>query len=277
MSVAQRIVQVALHAWVLGFMVSALPAADRLWVQPIAPEWVPPGPFSPITHALGTWLPVAAVWPMVGALLVLAMLGLWGRSTWWSALLLWVFYMNLTGRAWMGGSGGQQLMANLLLWNVPLLAGSRKKVGSSMLEGLGLWMMRAQLLLAYGITALHKLTGTLWTSGEALGVVVGDEAFGPAALLQWPVMARLLTWCVFGFQFLFPLLIWWRPFRPWLLGFGVLFHLGTAVWMDIPEMGLAFVAAYSVWVPEEAATRSMERFRAAWRSNLGLPLVRTVR
>jgi hypothetical protein len=249
MNAAYRFVQIALHAWVLGFMVTALPMADALWVNAWSPTWVPPGAMVGVTHALGTWLPRSAAWALAGVVLVLGLWGLLGRLRWWGAVVLWWSYLNLMNCAWMAGSGGQQLMANLLLWNVFLLAGSRMEGGSPRLEGLGLWMMRAQLLLAYGVTALHKLTGTMWTTGQALGVVVGDEAFGPLALVQWPQLAQLLSWGVLGVQLLFPLLIWWRPIRPWVLGLGVLFHLATAVWLDIPEMGLAFVAAYSVWMP----------------------------
>lgn len=256
MNTALRLVQVALHVWVVGFVLSTLPVATALWVEPLAPAWVPPGPFTPLTHALGTWLPGAAAWPIAGAALVLAVLGLAGRLRWWGALLLWVCYMNLMHRAWMAGSGGQQLMGILLFWNIPLLAGWRS--GSVVAKGLvqlGWWMMRVQVLLAYAVTALHKLDGTLWPAGHALGVVVGDEAFGPVALLQWSTLTQFLTWAVLTFQLVFPLLIWVRRLRPWLLAFGVLFHLGTAFWMDIPEMGLAFVAAYSLWLPDTWAQR----------------------
>ncbi len=256
MNAALRVAQVALHLWVLGFMLSALPMAASLWVMPLSPKWVPPGPFPLVTHALGTWLPGAMAWPLVGMVLVLALLGAMGRLRWWGALLLWLGYMNLVQRAWMAGSGGQQLMANLLLWNVPLLAGARSGAPDThVLSQLGWWMMRVQLLLAYALTALHKLGGTLWPAGTAVGVVAGDEAFGPLALLQWPLLAHGLTWGVLGFQLLFPLLIWSRMVRPWLLSFGVLFHLGTALWMDIPEMGMAFIAAYGLWLPEEWAQR----------------------
>lgn len=262
MNAALRAAQVALHAWVLGFVLSALPVATTLWVAPLAPPWVPPGPFAPLTHALGTWLPAIAAWPVVVAVLVLSVLGVLGRLRWWAALLLWVGYVNLMHRAWMAGSGGQQLMANLLLWNVPLLAGVQAgSARGAWLVPLGLWMMRVQLLLAYGVTAVHKLGGTLWPTGRALGVVVGDEAFGPDALLQWPLLAQGLTWGVLALQVLFPVLIWWRGLRPWLLGCGALFHLGTALWMDIPEMGLAFVAAYGLWLPEEWAQRAWARLR----------------
>ena len=259
MNASVRVAQIVLHLWVLGFVLTALPVATTLWVMPLAPQWVPPGPFPLLTHALGTWLPGVMGWPIAGGVLVLATLGSLGRLRWWGALLLWLGYMNLMQRAWMAGSGGQQLMANLLLWNVPLLAGAKAGgVNTGVFAQLGWWMMRVQLLLAYGVTALHKLGGTLWPVGTALEVVAGDEAFGPVALLQWPNLAHALTWSLLCFQLLFPVLIWSRMLRMWLLAFGAVFHLGTALWMDLPEMGLAFVAAYGLWLPEEWALRVLE-------------------
>ena len=68
-----------------------------------------------------------------------------------------------------------------------------------------------------------------------------------------PVLAVALTYSVLLFQLTFPFAVWWRRTRvPWML-FGIAFHLGTALWMDIPEMGLAFIVAYASWLDEKEA------------------------
>ena len=61
-----RLFQIAVHVWVLGFVASGLPVAEWLWLHPVSPEWVPPGPLRHLTHlfAMGLreeWVPLGLV------------------------------------------------------------------------------------------------------------------------------------------------------------------------------------------------------------------------
>ena len=242
-----RLFQLALHGWVLAFLISALPAMGDLWLAPISPPVLPSGPFTVLTHALGLWLPRMAVFPMVALAIGLCLTALFRPTRWWSAALIWVVYVNLMHSAWLAGSGGQQLVANLLFWNILLSLPTTSAIGT-WFSTAAFWMIRGQLLLAYAVTGMHKLTGHHWIDGTSLGIVATDAAFGPSWMAAVPVLAQFITWCVLVFQFTFPLAVWFRPTRlPWM-AFGAIFHVGTAVWMDIPEMGFAFLAAYPIWL-----------------------------
>jgi len=249
-----RIFRTALLLWVLGFTLSGLPHAERLWVHPVSPAWLPPGPLKHITHAFSTWFPEMLILPAALLLVALCLFGLLRGPRWWIFPLVWFLYANLMNRAWLAGSGGQQLMANLLFWNI-FLALPAKAVGPlrTWLHASAFWIVRLQLLLAYTATGLHKLTGTHWVDGTAMGIVATDPAFGPAWVAGLPMLAKMATWAVLVFQLTFPIAVWFRRTRvPWLLA-GIVFHLGTAIWLDIPEMGLAFIAAYTIWLSEEEA------------------------
>ena len=262
---AVRLFQLGIHLWLLGFLLTALPAFGELWLHPISPALHPPGPFTRLTHALGSWLPQVAVLPGVVIAIVLCVRGLFRPARWWSAAGLWFIFVNLMHTAWSAGSGGQQLMANLLFWNI-LLGTPRNGPHTVWLSTLGLWVIRGQLLLAYAVTGIHKLTGHHWTDGTALGIVATDPAFGPAWIATMPALAAVLTYSVLLFQLTFPLAVWWRRTRlPWML-FGIVFHLGTALWMDIPEMGLAFIVAYAIWLSEEEAGRLLTPWDKALRT-----------
>jgi hypothetical protein len=251
-STSVRLFQLGVHLWLLGFLLSALPAMGDLWLHPISPVLHPPGPFTPLTHALGSWLPQVAVLPGVAIAIVLCLRGLFRPARWWSAAALWFIFVNLMHTAWMAGSGGQQLMANLLFWNI-LLSLPLSGLLTEWLSTLAFWVIRGQLLLAYAVTGLHKLSGEHWTDGTALGIVATDPAFGPPWIATVPALAAVLTVSVLLFQLTVPFAVWWRRTRlPWML-FGIAFHLGTALWMDIPEMGLAFIVAYAIWLDEKEA------------------------
>lgn len=259
---AIRLFQRAVLLWLLGFMLSTLPSAERLWDAPVSPAWIPPGPLSHITHALCGDGHRTLSMLAVAIVLMLAVWQLVARARWWAWAVIGLLFLNIMNRAWMAGSGGQQLMANVLLWSVLLASPSDRA------RFLGLWAIRLQVLLAYLATALHKLTGTHWLDGTALGIAATDQAFGPAWIASFPSAARLVTWGLLFFQLSFPIAIWFRALRlPWML-FGIAFHLGTAVWMDIPEMGLAFVACYAIWLDDERAARVIRLGRRSERASM---------
>lgn len=248
--------QRTLHLWVLLFLLSALPVADLLWFDPIAPVLPYTGWRYHLVHPFGSVLPGSAA-PLVLALaLVLALRSLFRPSRWWSALLLWLSYTALMHLAFMASSGGQQLISNLLFWNI-LLSVQAPSI-ATWARPSAFWVIRLQLLLTYLATGLHKLTGTHWPDGTAMGIVATDHAFGPLWLADFPLLATAMTWAVLLFQFTFPIAVWWSRTRwPWML-FGVLFHLGTALWMGIPEMAFAFLVAYTIWL----SSNEVERLRA---------------
>ncbi len=240
----------AVPAWLLGFLLSGLSEAEWLWLHPVSPPWFPPGPLRYATHALCGEVPEPVVVLVLALALALAGWQLIARPRWWAWALIWFLFTNLMNRAWLSGSGGQQLMSNALFWGVFLAAGSER------LRFIGLWAIRLQLLLAYAATGLHKLTGAHWIDGTALGIAATDQAFGPAWLASFPLLCTLATWMILAFQLTFPLAIWFRRLRLlWLIG-GALFHLATTVWMDIPEMGLAFIACYPIWCDGSVAKQA---------------------
>ncbi|MBL0036662.1 MAG: hypothetical protein IPP26_13090 [Flavobacteriales bacterium] len=63
----------------------------------------------------------------------------------------------------------------------------------------------------------------------------------------------MITWALLAFQFTFPIAVWFNRTKLPFMAFGGLFHLGTALWMGIPEMAFAFIACYAIWLDEGEA------------------------
>lgn len=246
--------------WVIGFICSAYWGLDALNAMGRSPLFAPPGPLKYLTHAvalLPDGMDDLAVLVAVPLLLILCLRDLLRAPHWWSAVLIWFIYTNLMNRAWLAGSGGQQLIANLLFWNI-FLCGKKTRAGGHQPSGwafAAFWILRLQLLIAYLATGLHKLTGTHWLDGTAMGMVATDPAFGPTWIADHALVALLSTWAVLLFQITFPIAFWFRRTRYVWMFFGILFHVGTALWMDIPEMGLAFIAAYAIWFDDQDVER----------------------
>jgi hypothetical protein len=238
----------AIHAWLVLFLLSCLPVLDELWLKPISPDLPAPSVAGIFTHVFNGW----AEGFEEAALAVLFLLSVHQllrpkRSVF--SVLIWILFTSLMNKAWLASSGGQQLISNMLFWLIFLPDPAR----SSFTTSIGLaafWIIRLQLLLAYAATALHKLTGDLWLSGDAIAVIASDPLYGPEWLLQWPLVMIVITWAALLFQITFPLAVWWpRTKIPWMIA-GVIFHLVTAFVFRIPEMALAFVLCYTIWLDE---------------------------
>lgn len=236
----------ALHVWLIGFILTSLPAMEELWSDPISPALPAPGFARSFTHAFNSW---AEGWEVVGVaiLLFLATFQLLRRSDLVLSVMIWALFTSLMNKAWLASSGGQQLISNMLFWLI-FLPEPRKGEHPSVIGTAAFWIVRLQLLIAYVATAMHKMTGDLWISGDAIAVVVSDPLYGPQWLLRWPVVMMLLTWSTLLFQITFPIAIWFQRTRiPWMIA-GILFHVVTAIIFQIPEMAFAFILCYPIWM-----------------------------
>lgn len=249
-----RFLQRSVHLWLFGYLLSALPASEWLWGHPAVPALpAPPGPLAFLAHAFSTWLPSALAVPAFFLLLVLALRGVFMASHWWLTAIVWVLFTSLTNFAWLTATGGHHLISNVLFWMI-LLPAKEPDVASgpvvpfrSVLHAVGFWIIRLQLLLAYAVTGIQKLTGSYWLEGEAVGIVATDADYGPAWLALWPWLGGLVNYGVLLFQLTFPLAVWWRSTRSVWMWAGVIFHIATGLTFGILDMGLAFLAVYPIW------------------------------
>lgn len=257
-----RCFQRTLHLWLFGYLVSAAGAAEWLWLQPMAPALPAPSLYTaPLTHAFGSWVPVRAVPYALLLLGLLAARGVFLPQPRWVVLLEWVLFTSATNAAWLASSGGHQLIGNVLFWSVLLpvrepvpWTGERVPWGT-VVDLVGFWVIRLQLLLAYAVTGVQKLTGDHWPTGHAVGIVATDPDFGPAWLGAVPALAVCINYAVLAFQLTFPLAVWWEPTRRWWMWMGLLFHLSTGLTFGILDMGLAFVCVYPIWMEPSSLQR----------------------
>jgi hypothetical protein len=228
--------------------------------------------------AAGASAPVKGVPLFTGALDVLpvwgcAMLSLVTVLFAWQArgvpaliagLLVWWSFGVLAHRMWLASNGGVQLMSTMLLWCAWMPeehspAPHWRKAAALF----AFWAARLQLLLVYAVAAAHKYMGHTWPEGSAFAFVAADPTFDLGVLAQAaPMVVHTITWTVLVGMTLFPLAVWWGPSRRVVLVAGMLFHAATAFWMDIPQMGLAFIACYPIWTTTEDIARSRRCLRA---------------
>jgi hypothetical protein len=247
-----RLFQCAVYAWVALYVLAVMFLGSAAWNTASVEMFVSKNAIGELIDQMLMWLPTWLGMVLCG-ITVLVSLFLLKRHNLWLGLLVWLLFRIITHRTWLVSNGGVQLMQNMVLW-VALIrvanAGQERDVSRpyQIVNTFAIWAARLQLLLVYAAAAAHKFTGTTWLDGSAMARVAADPTFNLGFLLNWPWLCVALTYVTLAWMTLFPFAVWWRPSRRiWLIA-GTLFHLCTALFMGIPQMGLAFIVCYLVWV-----------------------------
>lgn len=123
------------------------------------------------------------------------------------------------------------------------------------------WALRLlfiQLVFIYFMNGLYKLGGDSWMNGDSLHYVLGDVTLTRFSYAQFPLplwLTRISTWAVLTWEVSFPLLVCCRWTRTPALVFGVLFHVGIYVSMELGNFVPYILTMYLPLLPWERLGR----------------------
>jgi hypothetical protein len=225
-----------------------------------------PWPFYFHSDVLSYW----AYWLFLGLLLLLA-LGLIGRAFTWIAFFLHVGFVQ---RNIAVAYGADQFTIFWLLYlsvvqhdrfftlkpylknwfGVPVEAAVNRY--GDMLSSVGIRLLQIQLCVCYAYTGIEKLKGTQWWEGTAVWYVLGMKELLPGDytfLQNFPLLIGVMTMATVIFETYFPCAMLSRKVRPYWLAIGLMFHLGTAIFMSLPFFCMVMVSLYVLFLPQEWA------------------------
>lgn len=110
------------------------------------------------------------------------------------------------------------------------------------------------LTLLYWDSLLHKLRTSIWPSGAAFWLATALPFTGTHLLPQWAERAWLMRSATYGtllYEALFPLLAVKR-LRPWVCLAGIGLHIGTGIFLPLPQFAWVMVAAVALFLPGAA-------------------------
>jgi hypothetical protein len=207
----------------------------------------------------------------VGGLLTSCLLAFFVKQQQVLALLVYFFYANLYHRSIAIQNGGGDLLTIQLLYlifmneNTEEIASKNRRIVATALSNFAFTAARLQVILVYLVSAIYKLKGTHWMSGDALQLVFLSSTYGvnflKPTLLTFPVVFKIITWCVLLFQLLFPILVWIRKAKAGLFIFGISMHLGIIFMMRIPDFGLLMICMYLLFCTDEWCNTQRKRFK----------------
>jgi hypothetical protein len=162
-----------------------------------------------------------------------------------------------------------------LLWSLD--ARRRERTGEVVNLLRAPWALRLlqlQVAVGYALSAWAKLRGTTWNNGTAIAISLRlqdlDRFQAPDWLFNQSVILNLFTWGTLLFEASFVFLVWNRKLRPWVLGAGILLHLGIDVFLDIGWFSYAIFLSYVAFIPPDVADRIVVRARRTLR-RMGRP------
>jgi hypothetical protein len=154
-------------------------------------------------------------------------------------------------------NSGDALMRDVVFLLV--LAPSRPGLASPW----ALRLVQVQVSVMYVVAAVSKLAGAHWRDGTAVSYPLRLPAMTrvnlPHELTASPLAAHVLTWGVVGTELAIGLLVWNTRARPWVLGAGILLHLGIEVTLRVGFFSWVVLACYLAFVPPERAARLLTR------------------
>jgi len=220
------------------------------------------------------WMPMYRSWQNEDSLVLTAM-GLWiasvfllliGCCTRTVAVLTWLLSISFDNLNPNLENAGDTIRVTLLLFLMLCPCGAAwsvdawwaKRPGPVYVHPWPIRLLFVQLIFIYFMNGLYKACGTTWNEGISLHFVLGDlvrARFSRAWLQLPPWLTSLLTWSVMIWELAFPLLVIWKWPRRVALFFGVMFHLGIFVSLEIGAFVPYALCMYLPLLPWERLRR----------------------
>jgi len=191
------------------------------------------------------------------AQIVLATLGILGRSLRITIFLTWFTTLNINTLSYIvtdGGSNISELIFFYMLFmntsGVPIKEKHDGIIRNILigLNNIAFMIAKIQIVIVYLCTGIFKLNGNLWQNGMALYYILQSEAYSLPTLMNiiknHPWISFLGTYTAVSFQITFPYLIWFKKTKGYIIALGCAIHMGIFFGMGLPTFGLMMCISY---------------------------------
>lgn len=218
-----------------------------------------------------TW--ALAVYLLTMLMAFLGMIGLWTRPV---MIALAILVVSVQNRNLMILHSGDSLMRILLIF----LALAPCGAAVSLDRVLGLWkgkepieppavslwpqrLIQLQVALVYFTTVWHKWPGATWRDGSAVWYPLNLREFERFPLPSWAESGIAIPIGTYGtllVELALATLVWYKPWRNYVLLAGLGMHLFIEYRFNIPMFSAIIVSAYICFYDGEEVSRGAKRF-----------------
>ena len=223
------------------------------------------------TYSFWFWVPAQGIWPVhVLSMLVFAlfMVGLWTRVTSVLALIAAMSYANRVPAALFGldqinlmltlylaiGPSGKALSLDRWLIRRKLGEGAPAPAPSAA-ANLAQRLIQVHMCVIYLFAGISKLQGPSWWDGEAMWRAFSNLEYQSMDMtwLAWhPWVVNMMTHVSVIWEVSFCVLVWRPLWRPLVLAFAVVLHVGIGACLGMWTFGLIMLVGCASFLPNEA-------------------------
>lgn len=196
-------------------------------------------------------------WLVVCAIVAYA---IYHKGNSWLSMAVFIIGINYLSLEFKAINFGDKLLNFLMFMLIFVREGAVKHSIRQMVNNAVLLIIEVHFCLLYFLNAYGKVIRPFWRNGSFFKDIWSMSYYANVNLIpDWffnPILQLLTAWSVIIFEFIFPVLIWFKPYRKPLIFIGVLFHLGIAILLSLPDFGISMMVVYVLFFDFKKANNS---------------------
>ncbi len=231
-----------------------------------------------------------SIWVIYGLGLVTTLCFIIGLGTRIATIILYIFWLSLCNRNSAIIDSKDIVIQMLLFYScfAPLgnslsvdnifrgkLLKKRRNILNYIPPKQAVWSLRLlqlSIALIYPFSAIDKLYSDIaWREGSIMYYVSLYDAwfrFTDVDLFHNYFLSILTTYSALILEFLFPILVWFKQTKYWILGMMALFHISIAIVMNefVLQFSLVMLISYTLFLEPEAIKKIWAKFKKKYNS-----------
>ncbi|MBO9729509.1 MAG: HTTM domain-containing protein [Chitinophaga sp.] len=191
-------------------------------------------------------------------------------------VILMAFLILFQRLDWLILNGGDNLLFFLVLYltfansfdhfaiSKPSLKRESTRRLVNLLSNLAAYSIMFQFCLIYIVSAMHKLHADVWFNGIAVYYTFMLDRFRGTplnnALARNEFFVTFSTYFTVFFEMYFPVLVFVKKLKPYLVMMGLALHMGIYVFMMIYDFQFVFIFSYIIFFSDEELLSYKQRF-----------------
>lgn len=170
----------------------------------------------------------------------------------WLSVIVFIIYLNYFTLTLQADNSSDKLLMIFLFAQIFIKEKAAYNSVRELANNAIFLLLKVHFCVLYFLNASGKMVVPMWQDGSCMDYVWNLAYFANTNIIPgWflsPAVSLITAWSVMLFEMLFAILIWFKPFKKWLLIAGVFFHVGIAIFLSLPDFSLTVLVLYILFI-----------------------------